>query len=151
MKARQDFELYIDKSTNNITSYCSGDSKSHLKELKFKIGDDIPNDYIKDLLMHLPDYVEIEYKDGNMILPETGKKIVGPKIEKPERPKAKPRIPRREYSMESLTIVFNSKGLAGLKEIAKNFKDEKGNTLTDRSSRRLIAEILKAQDKGRIK
>ncbi len=150
MKARQDFELYIDKVTNNITSYKAGDSKKNVRELKFKIGDEIPNDHIKDLLLFLPDYVEVEYKNGNyrslpnMILPEKVKTIIGPKIEKPKRPKVESRIKKR-YTMEELTQILNKKGLNGLKEVAKQFQDEKGNPLTDRSSRRLIAEILKAQ------
>ncbi len=79
----------------------------------------------------------LEYKDMKPILPKEYERVV-------EMPK-KMKIERRKYSQESLTILYGKEGFSALKKIGEEFG------VTDRSSRKLIVEILRAQEERQRK
>lgn len=137
MKAKQQFVVYLDKE-GNPTSYYSGEPKEVTKK-EFKVNDEVPDALVADLLKSNPDYLQVEYKAGQFDLTEEELVKFNMKSGKIERPP----IVEPRYSQENLTKIFNEKGLKGLKEIGDKFG------VTDRSSKNLIMEILKAQEKHR--
>jgi len=134
MKAAQDFEICIDKEGNRVSNYSSEipkDAKIH----KFKVGEEVPNKFLPDLIIFNPDYLKIEYKDGKMILPKEVE------VNKESKERKRKYLQPPKYTQESLQEKRNKLGWKKFREWAK----EKFNT-TDRSSSQLIVEILKIQE-----
>lgn len=123
MKAAQDFELY-ENNEGNLVPYYSGDSLTGIKKISVKKGEDIPSKHLKDLVNHLPDYVELKYKNNDMIIPEELRK-------KPKKEEKK----LKGYTKEELNDMNFSK----LKEIAEKLGQ------TGRSKTGLIKDILANQ------
>ena len=137
MKAKQDFVVYLD-TNGNMTSYYSGEAKQVTKK-EFKKGKEVDDALVGDLIKTNPDYLEVEYKAGQFDL--TNEELVkyGLKSAKIERPP----IVEARYSQENLTRILNEKGIEGLRKIGDKFG------VKDRSSKNLIMEILKEQEKQR--
>ena len=134
MKAAEDIVMACHKKDKVIVPYKDGSSKKDLEFIEIKKGKDITDKYLGRFVNHNLELIAgVIYKDKvptnlpkGLWKPElTGKKLV---------------IKRRKYSQESLTTVYNNKGFSALKKIGQEFG------VTDRSSRRLIVEILKVQE-----
>lgn len=137
MKAKQHFVVYLD-SDGNMTSYYSGEAKKVTKK-EFKVNDEVDDVLTADLLKRNPDFLQVEYEAGQFKLTEEELVKYNMKSGKIERP---PLVEPR-YSQENLTRIFNEKGMKGLKEIGAEFG------VTDSSSKNLIMEILREQEKHR--
>lgn len=132
MKASEDFVIVLDKEGRRVP-YKSGALKEGLKFIEVKKGTEIPKSHIKTIAEKNINLVAgIEYLDKvPQNLPEgVGIPVVSKKL----------KIKKRQYSQESLTKIKNEEGFSALKEIGAKFG------VTDRSSKRLITEILKAQE-----
>ena len=132
MKALDNLVIVLDKNGHRVP-YKHGDSKAGLKFIEVKKGTEIPKAYLKDIAeRNIELLAGIEYKDKvPQNLPEgVGIPVVSKKL----------KIKKRQYTQESLTKIKNEKGFSALKEIGAKFG------VTDRSSRRLITEILNAQE-----
>ncbi|MHA1827946.1 MAG: hypothetical protein ACTSX6_04780 [Candidatus Heimdallarchaeaceae archaeon] len=132
MKAKQDFVIHVTKDTGDPISYKEGEPMTNIKKIVVKKGDEVPEDILQNIYLFNRDFLEIQYKDGVPVLPK-----------ELQDKKSPPLIPKRKYSMESLHKVYEKKGLQGLKEIGAKFDPP----ITDRSHKRLISEILTAQEK----
>ncbi len=142
MKARQDFEICVDKEGNRLsfTDKIPEGAKLH----KFKVGDEVPKKFLGDLLTFNSDYLDVKLKDGEMVLPE------GIEVDKKAREKVRSHIAKNpKYSQEGLYQKLNKMGFKAFREWAKK-KFEKFK-LTDRSGRVLIVEILNLQETLREK
>ena len=140
MKAKQNFVVYLDKN-ENMTPYYSGESKE-VKELKFKVNDEVPDIIVADLIKTNPDYLQVEYASGQFKLTEEEKKrfnLVSGKIERP------PLVPPRKYSQDSLTKILNEKGVEELKKIA----EEEFGMEVKKASKTLLTKILLEQEQRR--
>ena len=140
MKAKQNFVVYLDKN-ENMTPYYSGESKE-VKELKFKVNDEVPDILVADLIKTNPDYLQVEYASGQFKLTEEEKKrfnLVSGKIERP------PLVPPRKYSQDSLTKILNEKGVEELKKIA----EEEFGMEVKKASKTLLTKILLEQEQRR--
>lgn len=128
MKARDDFTLLVDKDGNRVFQPYTEIPKG-LKQLKFKKGDEVPKEYIGDLLTLNQEYLDIQYKDGVPILPDG---IVATK-----------KKPRSEYQFtrDELTEKLNVMGFTKFRDWSK-----KKFGLTDVSGSKLITEIIKKQE-----
>ena len=126
MKAAQDFVIYEGKE-GHLVPYYSGDSLDGIKKISIKKGEEIPSKHLKDLVNHIPDYVELEYVNNDIVIPkELRKKPKKAKDEKKEK---------KGYTKEELDNMRFSK----LKSMAK----EMGHT--GRSKSGLIKHILENQ------
>ncbi len=137
MKALQDFVIITNEGGTRIT-YKEGAPKKGLIFTQIKKGKEVPRRFLKDLVeknLNLLDIIYVEKrptnipKDLGVVLPEPPKEM---------------KIKKRKYSQDSLNIIFNEKGFSELKKIGQTFG------VTDRSSRRLIVEILKAQEEQQV-
>lgn len=144
MKAAQNFEVIVDAKGNRVyQAYMDYETipKGH-KRLEFKVGDTIPKNLLVDLLMFNKEYLDVEIKNGKMVLPSDIKiDIEG--VLKEENKAA--RLPPK-YSRENLTQKCNKMGFNKFRDWTKKKFD-----LTDRSEAKLITEILKMQDTMRNK
>ncbi|MAF50790.1 MAG: hypothetical protein CMH64_01735 [Nanoarchaeota archaeon] len=132
MKASEDFVIVVDKDGLRVP-YKSGDPKTGLKFTQVKKGSQIPEAYLKEIAEKNIDLIaDIVYEDKVPInLPKgVGLPVVSKKM----------KIKKRKYSQESLTKIKNEEGFSALKKIGEEFG------VTDRSSKRLIVEILRAQE-----
>ncbi len=130
IKARQDFVMYLDKSGNPLP-YKEGDPLGEARKVSVKKGNEVPSEILNIVFYNIPDYLDLEYKNNNIIV----SKELKLKLEK------KPKVSKKQekYTEESLLEILDKKGFKALKLIGKKFN------VTDRSSKRLIREILKAQ------
>ncbi len=128
VKARQDFVLYLDKSGNPLP-HKEGEPLGEARKVLVKRGKEVPSEVLKLVFNNIPDYLDLKYKNNNI--------LTTPEIEKAleEKPSKVP----KKYTKESLLEVLAKKGFKVLKLIGKKFN------VTDRSSKRLIQEILNAQ------
>ena len=134
MKAKVDFVFHLKEDTGQPAVYTEGESKDGIKELKVKKGEEVPEEIQEYLFLYLKDYLELEYKDGIAVVPDNLK-----------GKEPKPIISKRKYSEESLHKVYEKDGMDGLKKIGKKFDPP----ITDRSYKKLINEILTAQERER--
>ena len=132
MKATEDFAIIVNKERIRVP-YKEGDSKEGLKFIQVKKNKEIPTEFISYILAKNLELVDVEYKDKRPILPK------GLEINPPEEPK-KMKIKRRKYTQDSLNTIYDEQGFSALKNIGKEFG------VTDRSSRKLVVEILRAQE-----
>ena len=130
VKARQNFVMYLDKSGNPLP-YKEGDPLGEARKVSVKKGNEVPSEILNIVFYNIPDYLDLEYKNNNIIV----SKELKLKLEK------KPKVSKKQekYTEESLLEILDKKGFKALKLIGKKFN------VTDRSSKRLIREILKAQ------
>lgn len=110
MKAKQDFEIVTNKEGTTRVPY-KGDSG--VKVIKVKKGSEIPKEWLQDIVEKNPDFVEIEYSEG---VPQNLPK--GMSIPKPVVSK-KAQVPKRKYTQNNLTTVYNKDGQDGLQKIAE--------------------------------
>ena len=136
MKARQDFEVFVDKNFNRV-NHSSGNAMTGKKRLEIKKGDEIPKELNADLLQYNPDYIDLTTVTDK---------------EREFLKKPKPKIVPRKHSLESLTKYINTFGrkrndaLEALRDILKEEFNYKS------SSRRLgflRNKILTLQEKRR--
>lgn len=134
MKAGEDIVIVMHKKDKNQVPYKEGDSKDDLEFHTIKMGSQIPDKYLKRLAERNLELIgDVVYKDKYPInLP---KGILTP----PEVP-TEMKIKKRKYTQDSLTQIYNEGKFSALKKIGQEFG------VTDRSSRRLIVEILRAQE-----
>ena len=130
IKARQDFVMYLDKSGNPLP-YKEGDPLGEARKVSVEKGNEVPSEILNIVFYNIPDYLDLEYQNNNIIV----SKELKLKLEK------KPKVSKKQekYTEESLLEILDKKGFKALKLIGKKFN------VTDRSSKRLIREILKAQ------
>lgn len=85
MKARQDFEIAVDKKTGARVGYY-GAPDENTKLIKVKKGGKIPDKYLLDLIQSNIDYVDVEFKDGVPQIPKEllAKPVKEQKYTKPE-------------------------------------------------------------------
>ena len=134
MKASQEFTMFIDKHGQRA-SYKEGDDMKDLKRVVIKKGQEVPPAYVKELIEGNLDLLDVVYVNKVPQLPKEWDKV----IKKKPVPRTL-KIKKREYSQESLTVIYNKKSFAALRIIGDRFG------VKDRSSRKLITEILKAQE-----
>ena len=130
VKARQDFTLYLDKSGNPL-SYKEGDPLGEARKVSVKKGKEVPSEVLNLVFYNIPDYLDLKYKNNDIVI---SKEL---EVELKKIPKKSKK--QEKYTKESLLEVLDKKGFKALKLIGKKFN------VTDRSSRRLIQEILNAQ------
>jgi len=133
-KAGEDLVI-ITNEDEEIVSYKEGDPHKHLTFTKIEKGHKIPKDYLKRLAeRNLEKIGDVEYINKVPVnLPKGMGRVVSPV------PKVM-KIKARKYSQESLNVIYNEQGFSALKKIGEEFG------VTDRSSKRLIVEILKVQE-----
>ena len=131
LKATKDFVIILSKSGMRIP-YKEGDDKKDLKFIKVQKGKDIPKEFAQQIVDRNLELLDLEYKEMKPVLP---KELIRT-IEEPKEMKIK----KRKYSQDSLNTVYDEEGFSALKKIGEEFG------VTDRSSRRLIVEILRAQE-----
>ena len=137
MKATQDFELAFDETGAKV-SFRRGYPNKDLKIVKVKKGDEIPSNLLKGIVESNLGLVDVKYEFRRPVnLP---KEVYSP----PEAPTTM-KIKKRKYTQNSLTKIRNEGGFPALKKIGEEFG------VTDRSSKRLITEILKAQEERQRK
>ena len=141
MKAKQNFTVYVDDKWNLVPHY-SGDSMIGKKEIRVKVGEDVPNEIAKTLIVTNPHYLAVEYEAGQFKLTEQEKKDLGisGKIIRP------PIVPKERHSEESLIQLYNKKGREALEKLAFELSLKfKPNT----NYNKLITMILKESEKRR--
>ena len=134
MKASED--LVIVRNENGvIVPYKEGDSKKDLTFKVIKKDTEIPKEFLKRFVeRNIEKIGDVKYIDK---FPVNLTKELGIK----PTPVAKEmKIKKRKYSQESLTEIRNKGGFSALKKVGEEFG------VTDRSSKRLIIEILRAQE-----
>lgn len=152
MKAKQNFTFHLDKDGNKVSNTVKG-----AKEINVKAGEEVSKkcsiDVIKTILIAHPSFLDLKKDSSGIIVltPEDQKKYDFSGRPPPPAPipeyKGKMVVPEEKYTLESLNKVYNKTGLKGLKEIGATFEP----SITDRSSNKLIGEILNAQDKELVK
>ncbi len=139
MKAAEDLVIVKTKE-GTIVPYKEGDSKENLTFVTIKKDEEIPKEYLKRFVeRNIGKIGDVIYKDK---FPTNLPKDLGIV---PEPVSKTMKIEKRKYSQESLTGVMNEKGFPALKEIGAEFG------VTDRSSNKLIVEILRAQEEKQRK
>ncbi len=133
MNATEDFTIAVNKDGFRVP-YRVGVTYKNLTFIHVRKGNEIPTKFLKNIIEHNIELVDVKYKFRKPINLPNGMDISQPEISKTMK------INRRKYSQESLTKLYNEKGFSALKEIGKEFG------VTDRSYRRLINEILTAQE-----
>ena len=135
MKAGEDLVIIRNKDGTTVP-YKEGDSKDDLTFTTIKKGKEIPKEFLKRYVEHNIEKIgDVIYKDSFPInLPKD--------LEVPAPVAKEMKIKKRKYSQDSLYEIYNDKekGFSALKKIGEEFG------VTDRSSRRLIVEILRAQE-----
>ncbi len=132
MKAIEDFVIALNKDRVRV-SYRVGVEYKDIEFIEVKKGKEIPEEFIKNIIEHSIQLVDVQYKNRVPILPkelQPEPKLISKKME----------IKKRKYTQDSLTKIKNEQGFSALKEIGKEFG------VTDRSSNRLIIEILREQE-----
>ena len=72
MKANQDFELVLDKKSGKRIPYRDGEAVEVTK-LNIKKGEEVPAEFVHDLAMSNPEYLELEFKEGKYVMPKEEK------------------------------------------------------------------------------
>ena len=144
MKAAQDFSIIVDSKGDRYTHpVMSGEEPKGTKRLNFKKGDKVGAKYLADLLLHNPDYLEHELKNGCIVLPK-GVDVQLLSLSEDIKKVEKAHIATGgEYTMENLTEKLNKMGFKKFKVWAK-----RKFGATDRSGKQLIVEILDKQDEA---
>ena len=137
VKARQDFELYLDKS-GNPRSYKEGEPLGETIKVSVKKGEDVPSEVLNLVFNNIPDYLDLKYKNNDIVISKELKLELEKKHKIPKKLKLEPKK-QEKYTKESVLEILDKKGFKALKLIGKKFN------VTDRSSKRLIQEILDAQ------
>ncbi len=134
MKAGEDLVIIKNKD-GTIVPYKSGDSTKDLTFKTIKKDTEIPNEFLKRYVdRNIEKISDVKYVDKFPINLPKG-------FEKTPEPASKVmKIKKRKYSQDSLNTVYDEKGFSALKKIGEEFN------VTDRSSKRLIIEILRAQE-----
>ncbi len=132
MKAIEDFVIALNKDRVRV-SYRVGVEYKDIEFIEVKKGKEIPEEFIKNIIEHSIQLVDVQYKNRVPILPKELQPEPKPVSKKME-------IKKRKYTQDSLTKIKNEQGFSALKEIGKEFG------VTDRSSNRLIIEILREQE-----
>ena len=142
MKAKQNFEIYLDNK-GNMTSYYSGEPKAVTK-LSFKVGDEVTDNLVADLLKTNPDFLQVEYSAGQFQLTDDEKVRFNLKSGKITRP---PIVPPRKYSETKLVQIYNEGGQDALEKIAV---EEFGLEIKPRTRyNKVLTMILNEQEKRR--
>ena len=136
MKAGEDLTIRLDKKSGAIVPYKSRTPTDGLKFIVIKKGEDIPTKLLKRYIdRNLEKIGDVKYVDKRPInLP---KDLYAPPVVSTTM-----KIKRRKYTQDSLNEIYNEKGFSALKEIGREFDP----IVKDNSSRRIIVEILKAQE-----
>lgn len=135
-KAGEDLVIIMNKE-GAIVPYKEGDPKTELTFTKIKKGETIPKEFLKRFVeRNIEKIGDVEYKDK---LPINLPKDLGI-ISKPVPKEMK--IKKRKYSQESLTDIYEKDGFSALRKIGLEFDPP----VKDNSSRRIIVEILRAQE-----
>lgn len=134
MKAGEDLVIIREKD-GTIVPYKEGDPKKHLTFKVIKKGTEIPAEFLKRIVeRNIEKIGDVRYVDKFPVnLPKELGLVPTP------TPKTM-KIKKRKYSQESLNVIYNEQGFPALKKIGQEFG------VTDRSSRRLIVEILREQE-----
>ena len=134
MKAGED--LIIIRNKEGVTvPYKEGDSKEGLTFKTVKKGTEIPIDSLKRFVeRNIEKIGDVRYIDNFPVNLPKGFGIIPAEVPKTMK------IKRRKYSQDSLTALYDEQGFSALKKIGEEFG------VTDRSSSRLIVEILRAQE-----
>ena len=136
MKAGEDLIIIIDES-GTLVPYKEGDSKDGLTFKTIKKGTEIPGEFLKRFIeRNLEKIGDVIYKDKVPINLPKDLGLTTPPVSK------KMKIKRRKYSQESLTEIYNKDGFSALRKIGQEFDPP----VIDRSYRRIIVEILRAQE-----
>jgi len=136
MKAGEELVIIRNKD-GTIVPYKSGHSTKDLTFTKIKKGTEIPREFLKRIVeRNIEKIGDVIYKDK---VPINLPKDLG--LTPTPIPK-KMKIKRRKYSQESLTEIFNKDGFSALRKIGQEFDPP----VIDRSYRRIIVEILRAQE-----
>ena len=132
MKAAEDIVI-IKNEEGIIVPYKSGASTKELTFKTIKKGKEIPSDVlVRMVARNIEKVADIVYKDK---IPTNLPKEL---YSKPTPEKMI--IKKRKYTQESLTEIYNTGKFSALKKVGDEFG------VTDRSSSRLIVEILRAQE-----
>ena len=136
MKAGEDLVIIRNKDGTTIP-YKEGDSKEDLTFTTIKKGKEIPREFLKRFVEHNIEKIgDVIYKDKFPINLPKDLGIVPAPVAKEMK------IKKRKYSQDSLYEIYNEKGFSALKKIGLEFDPP----VKDNSSRRIIVEILRAQE-----
>lgn len=133
MKARQDFEMVVNKE-NVPTSHYFGDSLGENKIVKVKKGEDIPEYLNSYVLQFNPDFVDLAT------------------VEKLEPRVQEPIIVPRKYSQESITKIrneFSTDKLVVAKELRRILLEDFNYRSTSKRLGYLTNKILEVQERKR--
>jgi len=112
----------------------------------FEKGSKCPESEVARLLRYNREYLELEYKSGIPQITKAQEEKYGVSF-KPEPPKEM-KIPKREFSQESLTVKLADVGAKKFKEWAeKKFGEDKIDRR--KSAKSIITEILRMQEEER--
>lgn len=133
MKATEDLVIAVNKDNVRVP-FRVGVKYKDLKFTTVKKGTEIPEEHLRDLLQHNIEFVDVEYEFRVPINIPKGFEPTTPPVSKELK------IKKRKYTQSSLNAIYNDKGFGALKKVGEEFG------VTDRSSRRIIVEILRAQE-----
>lgn len=138
MKAAQDFEVLLNKDgSRNYSPYSDPEKIPGGTSIKkFKKGEDVPVKIVPDLLIYNPDYLDVEYKEGQIVLPKGVDVNLIAKADDIRKVEAKGNL----FSRDDLEKKELKMGFSSFRKWAK----KKFGT-TDRSKGALIEEILNIQ------
>ena len=136
MKAGEDL-VSIRNKDGVVVPYKSGDPTKDLTFKTIKKGTEIPREFLKRYVeRNIEKIGDVVYKDMFPVNLPKDLGIVPAPVSKTMK------IKSRKYSQESLTEIYNTGKFSALKKIGSEFDPP----VTDRSSRRIIIEILRAQE-----
>lgn len=134
MKASEDLVIVRNKEGMTIP-YKEGESKVDLTFKIIKKDTEIPKDFLKRFVdRNIEKISDVEYIDKFPVNLPKGFELTPAPVSKVMK------IKKRKYSQDSLNTIYDEKGFSALKKIGQEFD------VTDRSSKRLIIEILRAQE-----
>ena len=134
MKAGEDLVIIRNKN-GVIVPYKSGDSTEGLTFKTIKKETEIPKEFLKRFVeRNIEKISDVIYVDKYPINIPKELGIFIPPVSKTMK------IKKRKYSQDSLNVIYDEKGFSALKKIGEEFE------VTDRSSKRLIIEILRTQE-----
>src|SRR3990167_7241741 len=134
MKKRQGFILPVDSEGKKGPHY-SGDSLEGKKEIVFKIGDDIPNRYVSDLLMFNPQLLDVVLENEKAVLSDAEKSIYDQKLSAQESIKTYSKVTEQE-----LLALNKSKQVSILSSLNSN---------SPSTEKERVKLILLLQDEGK--
>ena len=138
MKAAEDIVIAQNKD-GIVVPYKSGYPTTNLDIIEIKKGQEIPKQFLRRFVeRNLELIADVKYINK---VPVNLPKDLLPQKEVSKTMKIK----KRKYTQDSLTEIRNKGGFPALKKIGEEFG------VTDRSSRRIIIEILLAQEEKQRK